>query len=120
MAKHRRPPAQSKKPAADMKMRVLSFRVTDEDYQRIRQWAELAGLTPGQFARARALGMPVQARGDLALINELRRQGGLLKHIAIETRQPWEKVEPAINDVRAAITAIRVSYDREADTKSIL
>jgi len=108
----RQPPARGKKAAADMKQRVVAFRVTDEDYDRMRQSAELAGMTPGQYARARALGHPVIARCDLALINELRRQGGLLKHVAIEAGRPWRDIELAIADVRAAITAIRTSYER--------
>lgn len=62
-----------------VKSRVLGIRLTDDEYARIQEEAEVAGLTASKYMRRRVLGHVVTAHSDLTLINELRRQGGLLK-----------------------------------------
>lgn len=47
--------------------------------------AQEAGLTLSEYIRKRALGLRVHSKADAQMINELRRLGGLLKHIHNET-----------------------------------
>ncbi len=82
---------------------TVSFRLTDEDLTAVREAAEAAGLSPGQYARARTLGHVVMSRVDMTAINELRRQGGLLKHIALERQLPLSSIELALDAVVDAI-----------------
>ncbi len=88
------------------KQATISFRLTDDDLAAVREAAESAGLTPGQYARARTLGHAVYSKVDMVAINELRRQGGLLKHIAIERRLPPAAIEAAMQAVVDAINAL--------------
>ncbi len=85
---------------------TISFRLTDEELAAVHHGAEAAGLSPGQYARARTLGHVVMSRVDMTAINELRRQGGLLKHIALERGLPWSDIEPAIQSVISAINKL--------------
>ena len=50
-----------------------------------------AGLSLSAFFRKRALGLPVHSKADQTTINELRRLGGLVKHIHIETNGAYSK-----------------------------
>lgn len=60
---------------------VMNVRLTENEKARLKQEADLAGLTVSQLARRRVLGIPVVARTDVMMLNELRRLGGLLKHV---------------------------------------
>lgn len=60
---------------------LLQLRLTPAEKQRIRDEADLAGLTMSELVRRRALGRTVLAATDTAMVRELRRLGGLLKHI---------------------------------------
>ena len=61
----------------------MTFRVSEDDRKFLTEQASLAGLSVSEYIRRRALGHPILARTDAAVIRELRRQGGLLKHFAL-------------------------------------
>jgi hypothetical protein len=72
--------------------------------------AETAGVTLSEYIRRRALGRRVVARRaltDLQTLNELRRLGGLVKHLALE-----EVGHP--DDLRTALSALREAAERVA------
>lgn len=52
----------------------------DEEIQ-IREDAALAGLSVSEMVRVRYFGRKIVANTDIIMIKELRRIGGLLKHI---------------------------------------
>lgn len=60
-------------------------RVTLEEKERIESQARQAGLTVSALVRKKMLGIKVVANVDSEMIRELRRVGGLLKHIHNES-----------------------------------
>jgi hypothetical protein len=61
----------------------VTFRVSEKDRKDLAEQASAAGLSVSEYIRRRALGHPVMARADAAIIRELRRQGGLIKRFAL-------------------------------------
>jgi hypothetical protein len=66
--------------------RYVGIRLSGEENQRIREQAEMSHLTISEFMRRRALGKQIVPKSDLGILSELRRLGGLLKHIHLETQ----------------------------------
>ena len=59
----------------------LTLRVSAEEKQRVEEQASLAGLSLSEYMRRTVFGgRPVVAAADAAMLRELRRVGGLLKH----------------------------------------
>ena len=69
----------------------LTVRFAAEDIERIRTDADMAGLTAAEFVRRRALGNAIIPHTDRTTINELRRIGGLLKHVHNESHGAYSK-----------------------------
>lgn len=63
----------------------IEFRVTKEEREKIQEQAEASGLSVSEYVRRRALGRRVDSVTDVRMLSELRRQGGLLKKIFIES-----------------------------------
>jgi hypothetical protein len=60
---------------------ALSVRVSDRDRDAIAAKAASSGLPIAEYVRRCALGRQTPSRVDARLINELRRLGGLQKHL---------------------------------------
>ena len=59
----------------------LTLRVSAEEKERVEEQAGLAGLSVSEYIRRTIFGgRPVVAAADEAMLRELRRIGGLLKH----------------------------------------
>jgi hypothetical protein len=69
----------------EQKTRRITFRLSESEYARVADDLQVCGLTLSAFARKSALGQRVASKADLAVLAELRRLGGLLKHIHNET-----------------------------------
>ncbi|MBJ9698299.1 plasmid mobilization protein [Burkholderia cenocepacia] len=63
----------------------IAVRLTPDEKTRLRDDAELAGLSVSELVRRRYFGRPVVANADMVMVRELRRIGGLLKHIHNKT-----------------------------------
>ena len=63
----------------------VNVRTTHGEKERLKEDAELAGLGVSELIRRRYFGKKIVANADLALLRELRRQGGLLKHIHVQS-----------------------------------
>ncbi|WP_058034581.1 plasmid mobilization protein [Burkholderia pseudomallei] len=59
----------------------IAVRLTPDEKARLRDDAELAGLSVSELVRRRYFGRPIVANADMVMVRELRRIGGLLKHI---------------------------------------
>ena len=60
---------------------IIGFRVTAQEKTRLEEQAEICGLTVSEYLRRRFFGgRPIVAHMDEAMIRELKRLGGLLKH----------------------------------------
>ncbi len=62
-----------------------NLRLTQSELERLRDDAEAAGLSVSQLVRRRYFGRPVAHRSEAQLSAELRRLGGLLKHLHNES-----------------------------------
>ena len=63
----------------------VNVRLTPEEKERLRDDADMASLSMSALIRARYFGRPVIAHADQVMIKELRRLGGLLKHVHNES-----------------------------------
>ena len=82
-----------------------TVRLTAAEHRHLKEQADVAGLSLSGYARSRILGHSVASKADLKVLAELRRLGGLLKHIHLETRGAYSA------DTADAIKAIE-SYVR--------
>ena len=91
----------------------VTFRLTEADRKDLVAQASAAGLSLSEYVRRRALGHPVLARADAAMIRELRRQGGLIKHFALSGSLATPEAREAL---RLLVTLLKeLSHDREKD-----
>ena len=81
-------------------------RISIADYERLREAAEIAGMSVGAYARHRLSGAHVSSKLDVQILNELRRQGGLAKalaHQGVDTSEALAEIVKTMKAVRAAI-----------------
>lgn len=64
---------------------VVNVRLTSEEKERLRDDADMAAISMSALIRARYFGRRVVANTDQVMIKELRRLGGLLKHLHNES-----------------------------------
>lgn len=83
---------------------VINVRLTASEKVRLREDADLAGLTMSELVRRRYFGRPIIANADAVMLKELRRLGGLLKHIHNESSGAYsDATAAAIKDLQAYI-----------------
>jgi hypothetical protein len=78
----------------------LDLRVSPSEKRELREIADHAGMTIAAFVRLRALGRPVVPRTDATTIRELRRLGGLLKKVHVDSGGAYAE------STRAALSAL--------------
>jgi hypothetical protein len=66
--------------------------VLEEERLEIVVQAEISHLTVSEYIRRRVLGKRVVPQADVAVLAELRRLGGLLKHVHLETRGTYSEL----------------------------
>ena len=70
---------------------VINVRLTAAETARLKEDADLAGLSMSELVRRRYFGRPIIANADAVMLKELRRIGGLLKHIHNESGGVYSK-----------------------------
>jgi hypothetical protein len=94
----------------------LDVRVAPAEKAELRDIARAAGLAVSELVRLRALGRPVVTRTDATTIRELRRLGGLLKMVHLDSKGAYsEQTGAALSELRAAIA--RVAQERPGGTR---
>ena len=78
----------------------LYLRVNEFEYAIIKEKAKLVGLSVSEYTRRLALGFQVHSKFDLKVLNELRKQGGLIKHLYNESQGIYS------TELSAALNAI--------------
>lgn len=94
----------------------VTIRLTKTEKAQLIEEADLAGLTTAELIRRRYFGKPIIAATDAATIRELRRTGGLLKHI-FNNSEKYDRVVgteiiTTLNEVKECIKRI-VNRDRQ-------
>ena len=70
----------------------IALRISEKEAQEVKGQAEASRLTLSEYARRRLLGKRIVAQADMNTLAELRRLGGLLKHIHNETRGTYSEL----------------------------
>jgi hypothetical protein len=85
----------------------IAVRLSPKEKAQLEEDAQLAGLSVGELVRRRYFGRPIVASADLAAIKELRRLGGLLKHVHQASGGAYQQATAAaLAELKAAIAAI--------------
>lgn len=87
---------------------IVNVRLLSSEKDRLREDADLAGLSMSELVRRRYFGRRIVAHADTALLKELRRLGGLLKHVHNESDGAYSK------DTAAALNAIKLAIEKLA------
>ncbi len=83
---------------------VVNVRLTTSEKDRLRHDAEMSALSMSELVRRRYFGRTVVANVDLVMLNELRRIGGLLKHIHVDSAGQYSHATAgALESVRCYI-----------------
>lgn len=89
--------------------RSRTLRLSEREDARLMEHAAVAGLSVSEYMRRLFFGgRPIIASTDAQMIRELRRMGGLLKHLSV-TRPD------AAAEMREALASIRQAIDRLAE-----
>ena len=89
----------------------VTFRLAEKDRKDLAEQASAAGLSVSEYVRRRALGHPVLARSDAALLRELRRQGGLIKYYVLSGSPVSREANEALRCIIKLVTEL--SGDRQ-------
>lgn len=96
----------AKKGATGLTQR-LDVRVAPTEKARLRDLADAAGVPVAELVRTRALGRPVVSRTDDQAIRELKRLGGLLKKVHLDSGGAYRsETAAALADLHAAIARL--------------
>jgi hypothetical protein len=88
-----------------------NIRFTPSEFDELKEAASIAGITVSTYVRQRALGRRIAANTDLIAIRELRRIGGLLKHIHNESGGAYSNLTAdTLTEIQKAIINIGSSY----------
>ena len=96
---------------ADRLSAVVNVRLTTAEKAALKEAADLAGLSVSEYVRRRALGRAVLAQADAVTIKELRRLGGLVKHLHNETGGVYSR------ETAGALVALRGYIEQLASAR---
>lgn len=85
---------------------VINVRLTCTEKAKLKEDADLAALSMSELVRRRYFGRPIIANADAVMLKELRRMGGLLKHIHNESDGAYSK------DTAGALVALKAYIER--------
>ena len=91
----------------------LTLRVSPKEKQQVEQQASIAGLSASEYMRRHVFGgRPVVAAADEAMLRELRRVGGLLKHhfVTAQSVGSGEELSEALRVLTRAIEQITTHF----------
>lgn len=85
----------------------VNVRLTSVEKARLADDADMAGMSMSELVRARYFGRPIIANADQLMIKELRRIGGLLKAVHLESQGTYSKdTAAALKQISSYITKL--------------
>lgn len=93
---------------------TMKFRLTTEERNRIRVQADLAGISDSEYVRLCAGNKNIITNVDMAMIRELRRVAGLLKHIHNTSGGAYSSQTSAMLN-KLHLTIMGISLDNKKD-----
>jgi hypothetical protein len=101
---------------AEKKRERLTVRFRSGEISELSEQADMSGLSVSELIRRRAMKIRVVSAVDMKTLSELRRLGGLLKHLFNETNGLYrQKTTEILNELHAA--AVRVGRRQERQEK---
>ncbi|OTP65696.1 hypothetical protein PAMC26577_38875 [Caballeronia sordidicola] len=91
---------------------MISLRLTASEKVRLKEDADLAGLSVSELVRRRYFGRPIVANADAIMIKELRRLGGLLKHVHVESEGAYS------HETAEALLAVKIYIEKMSEKAS--
>lgn len=89
---------------------VVNVRLTSKEKARLRADAEAAGMTMSELVRAQYFRMPIAAKADRHALAEMRRVGGLLKHVHSSSGGAYSaETAAALTELRGVIRRLGAS-----------
>ena len=106
--------ARAKLSDTEKKAERLTVRFRPVELKDISNQAENSGLSVSELIRRRALEKHITAATDLKMLSELRRIGGLVKHLFNETNGLYrQKTSALLDELHAAVVRIGRKQGRE-------
>jgi hypothetical protein len=97
-----------------------TVRLTEAEQGHIASEADACGISVSSFIRQRSLGKRVTAKTDLRVLAELRRLGGLLKHIHNESKGAYSALTSnCLKEITAYIRDMNAGLDKRHKEDSI-
>ena len=84
----------------------VEVRLTPEERANLEEQASKTKLTLSELVRRRVTGRAVVSRYDDDLINEMRRQGGLLKHLLMQYPAERQAFQRALDEITATFRRV--------------
>ncbi|TGC24410.1 plasmid mobilization protein MobA [Escherichia sp. E1130] len=88
----------------------LGIRWFPEEKEQVCESARAAGLSAGEFVRRCTLGRRIVAKGDTRQMNEILKQGGLLKHLYSEMKKDGLMTTERSEEFSDALVAMQVAF----------
>lgn len=86
----------------------IAVRLTQAEKEQLQEDADMAALSVSELVRRRYFGRKITASTDQIMLRELRRLGGLLKHIHNESDGKYSKETAALfGEIQAYIRSIK-------------
>jgi hypothetical protein len=100
----------------ERKHKRLTVRFRSSELSGLSEQADMSGLSVSELIRRRALKMHVVPVTDLRTLSELRRLGGLLKHLFNETNGLYrQKTAAILDELHAAAVRVGRRQERQED-----
>jgi hypothetical protein len=92
----------------------VTLRLASDEKYRLKSDADLAGISVSEVVRRHYFGRPIIANADLVMVKEMRRMGGLMKHLHNESGGVYSKqTSDAINAIVKYIDTLTAATGRK-------
>ncbi len=92
----------------------VTLRLAADEKDRLKSDADLAGISVSEVVRRHYFGRPIIANADLVMVKEMRRMGGLMKHLHNESGGAYSKqTSQAINAIVKYIDTLTAATSRK-------
>jgi hypothetical protein len=96
----------------ELRSEIIGVRFTAEERRFINGEADICSLSVSSFIRKRSLGHRITPKTDLRVLAELRRLGGLLKHIHNETKGAYSALtSDCLREIAAYIRNLNAEFN---------
>lgn len=92
----------------------VTLRLAADEKERLKLDAQLAGLSVSEIVRRHYFGRPIIANADLVMVKEMRRMGGLMKLLHIESGGAYsEQTSKAIDTIVQYIDTLTIAANKK-------